>query len=589
MGSENIRRIIKDEDPVPEFSISGPEGDKKPPVTERIKLVFKRLDLETDEESKKELERVLEAHDLYTKKSRFSSTVHYLDKKTDKTVFVDTGKVIALRRTGITESGVKLALQMAQQRFGSTLTINGTAEFKSLVIEAAAKNNLDIHFTDRGMNERLAERRAELELERDSNKIASPDAPVLDTAEREANAEQSSAVDLSGSEVTKGTLVDHGSAPYMMDKNNDESYYVAVKTPGGIRTLWGAGLGELMKDGGYKQGQPIQITDKGSLPVMKMVKNKDTGARESKEVFRRVWEIDPEPVRDSASPAVATAPAATQPDIELKASPADAQPTTPAASVDAVEEGATGAPLQRLPGLGTDGEVRRINIVDQLDYVPTLVTAESADKSFIIARELTFREAMAGLTEAEIRSSSTVMEWRATDHAQWLVASSDNSPEGREFLASYMSDDFYRESFKETIEAIVNEPGISNEAMVALEPALEIAQSLVSEAERTSEVSVVVPQGEPDAPKASKATAPKAAKATAPKVPKAATPKAPKAPKAIKPSGITSTSKITAEKKSARAGRDAPAAATQNHSRENENPSVATAQIEEIHELEIES
>lgn len=579
MGSENIRKIIKDEDPLPEFTISGPEGEKELPVRERIKLVFKRLDLDTDEESKKELERVLEAHDLYTKKSRFTSTVHYLDKKTDKTVFVDTGKVIALRRTGITESGVKLALQMAQQRFGSTLRINGTAEFKSLVIEAAAKNNLDIHFTDRVMNERLAERRAELELERDSNKITSADAPVLDTAERETSAGQSSAENAARSDVTKGSLVDHGSAPYMMDKNNDESYYVAVKTPSGIRTLWGVGLGELMKDGGYQQGQPIQITDKGALPVMKMVLNKETGVRESKEVFRRVWEIDPEPVRDKASPGSATATVVPLADIERKTTPSGAVPS-PAVVPQAsnAEAGVSAEKSQRLPGLANDAEVRRVNIVDQLDYVPTLVTAESADKSFIIARELTFREAMAGMTEAEIRSSSTVMEWRAADHAQWLVASSDNSTEGREFLASYMSDDFYRESFKETIDAIVSEPGLSNEALVALEPALEIAQRLVSVAESTIEVpasgaSEVVPQAKPDVTDVAKPA------------------KAVKPAKSAKASSVKpSSSKATAGNKSARAGQKAPAAAAkQAHGQDVESPSVVTTQIEEVHELEIES
>ncbi|BBI47233.1 hypothetical protein KPSA1B_200015 (plasmid) [Pseudomonas syringae pv. actinidiae] len=92
--------------------------------------------------------------------------MHYLDKQTDKTLFVDTGTAISMRRTGITEAGVSVALQLARERFGSTLTINGTAEFKKLVIEAVAKNGLDVHFTDKAMNQSLADRRAELEIER---------------------------------------------------------------------------------------------------------------------------------------------------------------------------------------------------------------------------------------------------------------------------------------------------------------------------------------------------------------------------------------------------------------------------------------
>ncbi|MFH7359795.1 LPD7 domain-containing protein, partial [Pseudomonas syringae group genomosp. 7] len=102
---------------------------------------------------------------------KFSQNVHYLDKQTDKTLFVDTGTTISMRRTGITEAGVSVALQLARERFGSTLTINGTAEFKKLVIEAVAKNGLDVHFTDKAMNQSLADRRAELDIERDGQSI----------------------------------------------------------------------------------------------------------------------------------------------------------------------------------------------------------------------------------------------------------------------------------------------------------------------------------------------------------------------------------------------------------------------------------
>ncbi|KPY60700.1 Uncharacterized protein ALO93_04770, partial [Pseudomonas amygdali pv. sesami] len=115
--------------------------------------------------------RDLSAKDLYTRKAKFSQNVHYLDKQTDKTLFVDTGKTISMRRTGITEAGVSVALQLARERFGSTLTINGTAEFKKLVIEAVAKNGLDVHFTDKAMNQSLAARRAELDIERGGQSI----------------------------------------------------------------------------------------------------------------------------------------------------------------------------------------------------------------------------------------------------------------------------------------------------------------------------------------------------------------------------------------------------------------------------------
>jgi hypothetical protein len=570
MGSEAIREIITEEEPGPDFSITGPEPAKAPPIRERVQQIFTRLDQDTDEESKKELERVLEAHDLYTKKSRFTATVHYIDKKTDKTVFVDTGKAIALRRTNLTESGVKLALQMAQQRFGSTLTINGNAEFKRLVIEAAAKNNMDIHFTDKGMNDRLAERRAELELELDSHQIASPDTPVVDVDGQQAaaKADGPTSEEAARDDVTKGTLVDHGTAPYMMDKNNDDSYYVAIKTSSGIRTLWGVGLADLMKDGGYQQGQPIQITDKGTEPVTKMVRNKDTGKREPKEVFRRVWEIDPAPVRDKDSTSAASPGAQPAAAAKPSASPS-ATPATPAAqSAAAAKPSASPATattgtdekLLSIPGLSPNAESRKINVVEPPAFLPTLVTAEGAAESFVIARELTFRESMNGLTEAEIQSSSTMMEWRASDHANWLLASADDSPAGRTFLAAYMDDDFYRDSFIKTIDAALEEPGLSPEALAAFEPALSIAADLVTAARDklevvTNEVSVTTPVASVEPPiEASAVDVVKPAKPAKPVKPAKPTNSA-KGSKAAKPA----TPKPPAAKKPTSSGKSAPA------------------------------
>lgn len=492
MGSASIRELFKDEESAPEFSISGPGRAKAQPIRERIRHLVDKLAKDVEPETTEERKRALQAADLYTKKARFSDHVHYIDKTSDKTVFIDTGEAIALRRTGINEAGVTIALQMAQQRFGTTLTIKGTAEFKHLVIEAAAKSDVEIHFTDKGMNDRLAERRAELALERDSDQIVSPQAPAAETPEQSATTATPDGrlgEDSPRSDVTKGVLVDHGSAPYMMDKKNDDSYYVAVKTSSGIRTLWGAGLAELMKDGGYQQGQPIQITDKGTEPVQKMVKNMETGVRESKEVMRRVWVIDPAPVRDKASPASATA---AEPATVPLAASASNTPTTPSQEPAAVQSAApTDSEKHQIsiPSSTPNADVHRVQVVEPKAFIPTLVTAEGAAESFIIERELTFREAMGGMTEAEIQSSSTVMEWRAADHAQWLTASNDDSPAGLALLAAYLKDVFYRESFKEALEQIFQDPSLSKDALLALEPVALKAQQLVAVAQAQTEVS----------------------------------------------------------------------------------------------------
>jgi hypothetical protein len=380
MGSSQIRALMQEDetDKSPEFSISsGAMLGRALPIRERVKQFVTQIDKNVSEVEKEERERVLNAHDLYAKKARFSTNVHYLDKTTDKTIFVDTGKTIALRRTGLTESGVALALQMAQSRFGSTLKINGSDEFKKLVVEAAVKNNMDIHFTDKGMNARLAERRAEIELERTGGVIerpseldkqtaqADPGAPaILTPVERAKEAglnghPMSDQIKVSKDELTayvdgltqrsvdfyklqtetgikldpvvwaglrslqqsaeqaftalkpqvasaspatpsadsraviRGVLLDHGRAPYQHDINKETSYYVAVKTPEGTRTLWGTGLEDAMADRAFQKGEPVVLEDLGTTPVIVPERQQD-GSVKNVNAHRRAWSVERE-------------------------------------------------------------------------------------------------------------------------------------------------------------------------------------------------------------------------------------------------------------------------------------------------------
>jgi hypothetical protein len=172
MGSAAIRALIEEEKETPGFTISGARGAGPQGVRDRVKQIMDRVSKQMDPDASTERARELSAKDLYTRKAKFSQNVHYLDKTSDKTLFVDTGKAISMRRGGITEPAVAVALQLAKERFGSTLTINGSADFKRLVVDAVAKNGLDIHFTDKSMNVSLAARRAELEIEKSGQSIA---------------------------------------------------------------------------------------------------------------------------------------------------------------------------------------------------------------------------------------------------------------------------------------------------------------------------------------------------------------------------------------------------------------------------------
>lgn len=75
----------------------------------------------------------------------------------------------------MTDSAVLVALELAKEKFGSTLTIKGSKAFREQVIDVVAKNNLDIHFTDKAMNKALEARREELAIEKEGQRIEQPE------------------------------------------------------------------------------------------------------------------------------------------------------------------------------------------------------------------------------------------------------------------------------------------------------------------------------------------------------------------------------------------------------------------------------
>ncbi|ERT14914.1 LPD7 domain-containing protein [Photorhabdus temperata] len=167
MGSKDIRDMLRNDDKkLSGFTISAPEPEEKQETKSRFARVIDKLRNPVDysrvaDESRKTVEKHLDASNLYTKRTR-KGHVHYLDKTSDKTLFVDTGKLITMRKNGLSKDGVAVALELAQGRFGSTLNIKGSQKFKDVVVNVVAEKGLDIHFTDKKMNEALELRRAEL-------------------------------------------------------------------------------------------------------------------------------------------------------------------------------------------------------------------------------------------------------------------------------------------------------------------------------------------------------------------------------------------------------------------------------------------
>lgn len=300
MGSENIRKLIKEKNNSAKNTIGREttidEKEKIPPASRRFSNIVHKLKKQIEGDDKnQERQKSLTAADLYTKRSKLSKNVHYLDKKTDRTLFVDTGSAIAVRREGMSQAALVVALELAKERFGSTLSIKGSDEFKKQIIDVVAKNNMDIHFTDRSMNRQLEERKIELAAEKDGQTIESPDDTGVSYAsgKNSAGEKEPQKVDDAPSSKTivhlEGKLVDHGKAPFENKKGNAESYFVTIRDQKGKETThWSDDLKDVMK--GRRRGQNITLELKESRPVQVNVRD-ENGQTSVREAVRRTWEI----------------------------------------------------------------------------------------------------------------------------------------------------------------------------------------------------------------------------------------------------------------------------------------------------------
>ncbi|CDL86710.1 LPD7 domain-containing protein [Xenorhabdus cabanillasii] len=317
MGSKEIRELMGSiNKKMSGFTISAPEPEENQGAKSRFSRVMEKIRNPVEyskvaDESRKSVEKQLNASNLYTKRTR-KGHVHYLDKTSDKTLFVDTGKLITMRKNGLSTDSVAIALELAQGRFGSTLNIKGSKAFKEMVVNVVAEKGMDIHFTDKKMNEALELRREELlkAKERQSSStdretaftIEGPET-VVNTASHDVNMPVNDKPYSNGTEnrsimddeplyrsVTQleGKIVKHGAAPYLHKEGNSGSYYVVLKGKDGKETTqWGIGLKEALK--GFRRGQEVVLDLKESKPVQVRIRD-ENGNFSTRDAVRNVWE-----------------------------------------------------------------------------------------------------------------------------------------------------------------------------------------------------------------------------------------------------------------------------------------------------------
>ncbi|POD15127.1 relaxase [Pseudomonas syringae pv. syringae] len=87
------------------------------------------------------------------------------------------------------------------------------------------------------------------------------------------------------------------------------------------------------------------------------------------------------------------------------------------------------------------------------------------------------------MSEADVRASDTVMGLRGKDHAIWLIAADDKTPEAAAMLTAYMENDSYREAFKASVVDLYKQVENSPKLIDDLDQLTAMAAQIVNEVE----------------------------------------------------------------------------------------------------------
>jgi len=159
--------------------------------------------------------------------------------------FVDRGT--SLVTPSASTEVVRTLLGIAEARGWSELLVHGSERFRREAWSQAAARGLAVrgYAPDEAERARVARREARDPHEPAKSSVPSAPQPSATTAVGVSPPDR---------RPVRGTLLEHGSAPYQHDPEQPESYFVRIATARGSRTLWGVDLERALRE---SVSQPI--------------------------------------------------------------------------------------------------------------------------------------------------------------------------------------------------------------------------------------------------------------------------------------------------------------------------------------------
>jgi hypothetical protein len=245
-----------------------------------------------------------------TYRERSDGSVLYLLK--EKPIFVDHGQQILMEaKAQDDELAILAALHMAKQKFGGSIELTGSDEFKRRALEVMIKHEVQVVLKNPAQD---ALRREIMGLPpvgdsaQAQDNSAAPDLPTQNRSSQPGtpdSAASASAPDVSAPVAPaaepvnhyKGEVLEYGSAPYQFDISNSRSFFVTLKnTDGESRTTWGVDLERVIDEQRVGRGDQVELTNLGRKDVTIEVPVRDKAGQvlryEERQTHRNEWGIE---------------------------------------------------------------------------------------------------------------------------------------------------------------------------------------------------------------------------------------------------------------------------------------------------------
>jgi hypothetical protein len=121
--------------------------------------------------------------------------IEYKSLTDGKLICTDDGDKMKIHQKDMSAENVKFFLEVSIDRYGNELQINGKKEFKDMVVEAAAANNLPVILKPAELQEQLIARRKELEMEQKVEVGNSIEKAAPEQTQEKAKDEQRSSIE----------------------------------------------------------------------------------------------------------------------------------------------------------------------------------------------------------------------------------------------------------------------------------------------------------------------------------------------------------------------------------------------------------